>query len=181
MNQEKFEPFMDRLSRDIRNDLSESLLAAIQQHSLAPAEAVARGYLQRKLAPHYCSYIHERLQRYRLALDLLLQVAPDDVIGQGLVLWDNELFFEVHEVLEHTWMQANGDQRRLLQALIRAAGVYIKLEHGYEAPARKIAAKAIPVLEEFRQQLGRYFDPDRLLTALHTLDRLPPKLLAENA
>lgn len=176
MKQEKFEPFMDRLSRDIRNDLSESLLTAMHQQSLAPAETTAKRYLEMDLAPHYTTYIHDRLLRYRRCLDNL-QSNNGEAIQQAAALWDNELFFEVHEVLEHTWMRAKGDERRLLQALIRAAGVYIKLEHGYEAPARKIAGKAIPVLEEFREQLSTYFDPERLITALRQLDLQPPRLL----
>ncbi len=70
-----------------------------------------------------------------------------DPIQQAVVLWNLGLFFEVHEVLEHVWYTAEGKMKATLQALIRAAGVYIKREYGFNDSADRIAAKAIPVLE----------------------------------
>ena len=53
-----------------------------------------------------------------------------------------------------------------LQALIRAAGVYIKLEFGYERQAAKMAGKAREVLATSDDLLRDYFDPAELLAAL---------------
>lgn len=86
-------------------------------------------------------------------------------------------FFEVHEILEHAWLASAGDEKMLLQAMIRAAGVYIKLEHGYDAAAAKISAKAFPVLEKNRKRLAAYIDPEILLTALRQVNKQPPILL----
>ena len=59
-------------------------------------------------------------------------------------------------------------KRVFLQALIRAAGVYIKGEYGFDEGAAKLAAKALPVLVANRDRLAAYTDPDRLITALRS-------------
>ena len=172
-----FDPFRDRLSRDIRNDLSASLPTCMAQHQLTAALTVAERYLAGNPGPEQVAYIEERLDRYAR---FLAQVAggPAEVVWQGLVLWDLGLFFEVHEILEHAWLRSAGAEKDFLQALIRAAGVYIKREYGFDDAAAKMAAKALPVLAANRHRLAVYSDPDRLLTALPAADAKPPLLLS---
>ncbi len=167
---------MDRLSRDIRNDLSEALVTVLADKSLEPAEKVAALYLEEALPPIYTHYIDDRLKCYAKALQTIAAGGADP-LWQGLVLWDLRLFFEVHEILEHAWLNAQGEEKKFLQSMIRAAGVYIKLEHGYGAAAQKIAAKALPVLEANRQRLAIYTTPEKLTAALHDLSIEPPLLL----
>lgn len=76
-------------------------------------------------------------------------------------------------------MSACGEEKALLQALIRAAGVYIKWEHGFDAAAVKMATKALPVLTDNTQRLAVYIDPERLLAALRVVTGKPPRLLHE--
>jgi hypothetical protein len=172
-----FDPFRDRLSRDIRNDLSESLLTCRTQHRLTAASEVADRYLAINLEPCYVDYIKDRLDRYARFLALVAQ-GPADVAWQGFVLWDLGLFFEVHEILEQAWMHAFGDEKTFLQALIRAAGVYIKREYGFHDAAGKIAAKALPVLAVNAHRLAVYIDPEHLLAALRSATEKPPLLLS---
>lgn len=174
MDSMQFNPFEDRLSRDIRNDLSETVIELLESGSLTGAEKVAAGFCQQNLAPHYLDYIDERLKRYGLALEILSEDCS--LLDQAAVFWDLELFFEVHEILEPAWMGAKGDQKRLLQALIRAAGVYINLELGYEQRARKICAKALPVIKELKRELIGSIDGEALLAALERLSADPPRL-----
>jgi len=171
------DPFRDRLSRDIRNDLSESLLTCLAQHQLTAAQAVATRYLTNDPAPCYAAYIHDRLNRYTRFLALVAG-GPADVVWQGFALWDLGLFFEVHEILEQAWLHSCGAEKTFLQALIRAAGVYIKRECGFYDAAAKMAAKAIPVLAANRHRLAVYTDPERLLTALGSATEKPPLLLS---
>lgn len=178
MNTTRFEPFMDRLSRDIRNDLSESLVTVLEEGVLKPAEEVAADYLKKSPAPCYVEYMDKRLQQYRVALDRI-KGGFEDPLWQGLVLWDLGLFFEVHEILEHAWLRAKGDEKLLLQAMIRAAGVYIKVEYGYTDAAAKIAAKAVPVLKENQERLAAYIDPIVLIRALEQMEETPPILLGD--
>jgi hypothetical protein len=169
-----FNPFEDRLSRDIRNDLSETVIDLLESGSTAAAEKVAAGYRRTKPAAPYLDYIDTRLQRYGQALETLS--GNRGLLDQAAVFWDLELFFEVHEILEPAWMEATGDRKRLLQALIRAAGVYVNLELGYEKRARKIGAKALPVLKELQLEFIGSIDGEALIAALESLAVKPPRL-----
>jgi len=162
---ERFNPFEDRLSRDIRNDLSESVIDVIKRCSLEPASQAAARHDSDDLAPIYHEYIQNRLTRYETVLKKLSSTDGNILKLAGL-LWDMGLYFEVHEVLEPAWMKSNGDTRLLLQALIRAAGVYIYRELGYEARAAKIVAKTIPVLQRFQARLQQDLLIDDLIIAL---------------
>jgi hypothetical protein len=172
----QFDPFNDRLSRDIRNDLSSSLVKCLETGDIAPAEQVAAKHRSSQPDEIYLNYISERVTRYSEALQAIREL-PDDPLSQAVVLWDLGLFFEVHEVLEHAWYDAEGEYKLTLQALIRAAGVYIKLECGFIPQAERIAAKAVPVLEEQKERLQSYFTPELLIDGLKGCRLPPPKLM----
>lgn len=172
----QFNPFTDRLSRDIRNELSSSLVKCLGAGDIRPAVQIAEGFLADNPGEPYVGYIEERLRRYRQAVEIIAGTI-NDPFQQGFVLWDLELFFEVHEVLEHAWYHAGGDTKLIMQALIRAAGVYIKLDCGYVPQARSLAAKSLEVLERHRDFLDRYFPADRLIVPLRAGDAVHPKLL----
>ena len=135
-------------------------------------------YLDQRLAEVYIRYINERLDRYRKAV-AAISGKVDDPFLRSFLLWDLGLFFEMHEVLEHDWYHAEGDTKLLMQALIRAAGYYIKRECDLIPQANKIVAKALPVLDRQREVLARYFDPERLIDPLRFGYSGPPKLLSK--
>ena len=171
----EFNPFTDRLSRDIRNELSVSLPKAIEIRSLEPVQIVADRFLADPLPDTHLHYIDRRLQNYADALNRL-PANTDDYMSVAVILWDLKLFFEVHEILEPEWIKAQGDKKLLLQALIRAAGVYINLELGYNDRAAKIGAKAIPVLIRFQEKLQKVLNAEKLIKALQELDSDPPQI-----
>nr|WP_320010816.1 DUF309 domain-containing protein [uncultured Desulfobulbus sp.] len=173
---QSFDPFTDRLSRDIRNHLSEAIIPCLRKMSLEPAREVADRFLALKPGPEQRQYIERRLVLFQQFLDLVAR-GSQDVLWQGFVLWDLGLHFEVHEVLEHAWHHSKGDEKSLLQAMIRAAGVYIKSDYGYNIPAAKLAAKALPVLEAQREKLSQYIDPERLYAAMRTHTSPAPLLM----
>lgn len=179
MLKQQFEPYQDRLSRDIRNALSESISRVIGQRDMAPAQAVAERYLARDPAPCYRNYITDRMARYAAALQIITETGLNEPFAIGLALWDLELFFEVHEVLEHAWLKARGAEKLILQAMIRAAGFYIKREYGYNDAAAKMAGRAVTALEENRAAAPAGFDLELLVRKLHALDPIPPKLRTE--
>jgi len=152
------------------------MVNVLRQLNLSEAQEVADRYLKRDIESYYKEYITDRIARYQSALQGISK-GPVDVFWRALVLWDQKLFFEVHEVLEHAWYQATGDNKKILQAMIRSAGVYIKLEYGYTEAAGKIANRALPVLMEQQDFLARYFDSARLIAALQNLNLEPPLLL----
>ncbi|WP_163338380.1 DUF309 domain-containing protein [Desulfopila sp. IMCC35008] len=171
----QFDPFNDRLSRDIRNGLSTSLTTCLKEMSIIPAMEIAKSFDPASLPACYQDYINNRLNMYRIAIDKTA-VTEDDPLCQAVILWDLQLFFEVHEVLEHAWLKADGDKKLILQALIRAAGAYIKQEFGALSPATRLAEKAVTVLNQHKMFLAPYFDPDTLIQALQDVTRAAPKL-----
>ena len=179
MTTQNFNPFEDRFSRDLRNDLSEGLAAAVESGDNTKLVETVSYYQDLHLDPCYRNYLEDRYDRYQAALAIIQDETDriDDPIRQALVLWDQELFFEVHEILEHNWYSAEGAVKLTLQALIRAAGVYIKREYGFVDAAARIAAKAVPVLTANSNLLDKYFEVEKLTTALQN-EGPPPKLLS---
>lgn len=175
MTDQSFNPFEDRLSRDIRNNLSEGLAEAVETGDSSKLTQIVANFREQPLADYYRDYLENRYACYQKALEII-QGGITDPIQQSLVLWNLGLFFEVHEVLEHVWYTAEGNMRETLQALIRAAGVFIKREYGFNDSANRIAAKAIPVLEANRDILEIYFKTDTLTGALKNPQSIPPIL-----
>ena len=167
-----FQPFTDRLSRDIRNELSSACAACLRQGEIGPAQRTAEPYLAAGLAECYIAYINDRLHRYRQAVAMAAGGSTDP-IHQALILWNLGLFFEVHEILEEAWLRSEGREKLVLQALIRAAGYAIKSEHGYLEQAKSMAAKALPVLEANQDLLTPYCRLEPLLAALRDSTPLP--------
>jgi hypothetical protein len=60
---ESFNPFSDRLSRDIRNSLSTSFVRSVAV--MDPSEIIecVHGHLQEDLAPPHLAYIEDRSRR----------------------------------------------------------------------------------------------------------------------
>ncbi len=175
MTDQVFNPFEDRQSRDIRNDLSEGLAKAVETGNSDKLTKIVTSLREQRLADCYREYLEDRYSRYTNALKII-RGGINDPIQQAVVLWNLGLFFEVHEVLEHVWYTAEGNMKATLQALIRSAGVYIKREYGFNDSADRIAAKAIPVLEGNRKILDRYFRTETLTSALKSPESLPPIL-----
>ncbi|HZP41829.1 MAG TPA: DUF309 domain-containing protein [Candidatus Binatia bacterium] len=70
--------------------------------------------------------------------------AADPVVAairRAVALWDERLFFEVHEVLEAAWVTATGHVRQALQGLIQIAVAYHHLAHGNLRGARSLLAE----------------------------------------
>jgi hypothetical protein len=63
---------------------------------------------------------------------------PVAAIRRAVALWNEHLFFEVHEVLEAVWKTASGDLRQALQGLIQIAVAFHHLAHGNVRGARSL-------------------------------------------
>jgi len=173
----RFDPFEDRLARDIRNALSETIIDVFEQMNIGPAQKAADGFLHKELGPIYDQYIAQRLEAYAQGLEIIRAEQLALLWDKALVLWDLGLFFEVHEMLEYGWLKATGTEKLVLQAMIRAAGMYIKLHDQDNARgAAKMASKAVEVLEANRHFFSADFPLNLLLDKLHRLDPVPPKL-----
>ena len=179
MEQELFDPFNDRLARDLRNALSEALTADLPSRRLERSRKVAAAFRVRSLSALHQRYLEQRLAAYQRALAIIRDRRLDHPFHQALVFWDEGLFFEVHEILEPSWYQAPpGPAKKALQGLIRAAGAYIHLAVGRRDSAAAIAVKAIEGLACWdRSELPPFPDLPRLQAALAEL-AVPPSLAA---
>lgn len=177
----RFDPFQNRLCRNIRNELSASLMEAIHSRDLTPSYAVAKKYAPESTKQDIKEYIGNRIERYSTIISQIqsANIAADETYIIVLLLWDKELFFEIHEWLEPKWMKAEGTEKSILQALIHAAGTYILLEYDRAEGARKMAAKAIDTLLNHTKLLPAFLNSELLIAKLEAVDPLPPKLGAE--
>jgi hypothetical protein len=169
-----FDPFNDRLSRDLRNDLSAGLLAALAGNTPTPFLTVAAAYRQRPDLPPYArGYLAERLACYQV---ILAAAKPDNPDQMALQFWNHELFFEFHELLEQRWLLASGIEKEVLQGLIRAAGSYIHRRADNIAGADKMAARATETIKKYRDRLPPGFAAPPLLAGLSDPNGPPPRL-----
>jgi hypothetical protein len=78
-------------------------------------------------------------------------------VARAITLWNERLFFEVHEVLEAEWVRASGSERQALQGVIQIAVALHHHAHGNPRGARTLmregrerlaaCAAALPVLD----------------------------------
>jgi hypothetical protein len=173
---ERFDPFNNRLCRNVRNALSESFKAVLKEKQMAPAQRTAGFFLGGPLPDCVNNYIDSRLAAYESVLTDVCSQHLEEPLAVAVVIWDRRLFFETHEYLEQHWITATGEDKQVFQAVIRAAGAYVHLEQGNLTGARRIAAKATAVLEQHQDRLAPYASPQVLLAKLRALDPVPPRL-----
>jgi hypothetical protein len=171
-----FDPFESRLCRNIRNELSVSLMKAIHNGDLGSSYTVVEKYMSEGIEPFINNYINNRIVRYKAIVTQIqtanIQIHETYIIA--LLLWDQELFFEVHEWLEKKWRNSQGTEKIILQALIRAAGTYMHLECGRHMGAKKMASKAVETLIRYKESIP-VFNVEQLIAKLKSLDPVPPK------
>lgn len=174
-DKKRFDPFNDQTARDIRNALSVAFVKGVQSRSSAALYKLAEALQSSVQEEIYLEYIRKRMTRYEAAFAIIKEQEMVVAIQQSLVLWDEKLFFEVHELLEKEWRQAKGDRKKALQGMIRAAGMYVHLEQGNMTGAGKMAEKSIQALQNYGDEL-HIKKIDLLIDALEHLAAVPPRL-----
>lgn len=94
---------------------------------------------------------------------------PDDdpvrrAVARAVALWNEGLFFEVHEVLEAVWKTAAGAERQALQGVIQIGVAFHHHAHGNARGARTLMAEGRERLAAARDALPT-LDTTGLLTA----------------
>jgi hypothetical protein len=108
-------------------------------------------------APHAPAVVEHARRALRAATSRRTHAAPGDSSGgvdpiaravdAAIALWDERLFFEVHEVLEAVWRSATGDVRQALQGVIQLAVAFHHLAHGNRRGARSLLVEGRSRLE----------------------------------
>ncbi len=174
-----FDPFSDRLSRDIRNTLSSALIAELSGEPQAVA-ACARRWLAAAIPPLHRDYVRERQELYRRIIARIRAAGLVDPRRQAVLLWNGGLFFELHELLETIWPDFPEPEHTALKGLIQAAGVYVHLARGKSAAAAKLAQKARINLHTGAACLTFVGDVELLIDEL-AAPKMPPPLLRGEA
>ena len=173
----RFDPFKDRISRDIRNSLSKAFSDALARMEQSGYRDVADNWCAKNPSEIYLKYIQNRVQRYDRVFKQIKANHLDDALLQCLVIWNNELFFEVHDHLEGIWIQATGDKRQALKGLIKAAGVYIHNEYGRRQAVKSLSVKSHNLIRQYSHSLTFIKNLDVLSQKLIALDPIPPRLV----
>ena len=173
----RFDPFENRLCRDIRNGLGHAFVLALRAKDIRPFKEAADQYPADTHPPPVRNYIRHR---ETCLTDLIenvhaLQLKPEDEGLISLLLWNLELFYEFHEWMEIKWQAAPGREKKALQAMILCAITYEHLLYGREIPAQKAAAKALVLQNKYRDAVPEIFDADLLIRTLSGPDPLPLK------
>lgn len=173
---DKFDPFTDRLSRDIRNTLSEAFIDALSRMEPSVYRAEAKIWRAKNPSEIYLEYIQDRLRRYDQVFKQVKAERLDDPLLQCLVIWNQGLFFEFHDHLEGIWIQATGDERQALKGLIKAAGVYIHNECGHQQAVESLSVKSLNLIQQYSHCLRFITNLDLVAQKLKSLDPVAPKL-----
>ena len=65
--------------------------------------------------------------------------------------WNEQRYYEAHDVLEHLWLHTNSDDANFFKGLIQAAGAFVHLQKNYEAPSHpKHGRRLAPAIRLFR-------------------------------
>jgi hypothetical protein len=174
-----FDPYRDRLARDIRNALSSALVKEIAGEAPGSLLKLADVWLSKGPAPLYQTYIHTRMGLYGQALDEIRTHQLVDTRYQAICLWNLGLFFEMHELLETLWLHRRDPERSALKGLIQAAGVYVHFQRGKEAAAQSLAQRAATHLRNGRSCLAFIANLDDLIEALANPRAIAPHLIPD--
>ena len=110
---DRFDPFTHRLSRDVRNTLSTALARSLADEDPKIFETAVVEWLDRLSHDPCRRYVEERLRRYRQAFKAVSRLPSARLLPQIAILWNLELYFEVHEVAEEAYHAASGSDRRI--------------------------------------------------------------------
>lgn len=92
--------------------------------AIAPQYQKALSRICEKAAAYWAFL--ERLHRRRYSRELR------GVLQKAALLWEHQLFFEFHEILEDVWMDWRGPERRFLQGLIQLGVAFYHIQrHNY--------------------------------------------------
>ena len=74
-------------------------------------------------------------------------------------LWNEQDYYQAHDVLEHIWLKTTTDDARYFKGLIQAAGAFVHLKKQFEHPTHpKHGRRLQPAVRLFRLALKNLAD-----------------------
>ncbi len=68
-------------------------------------------------------------------------------------LFNNQAFFEAHEVLEDLWLETAGEQKRFYQGLIQCAVAFAHWKRNNPKGANQVGSRALEALKTFHSEM----------------------------
>lgn len=171
-----FDPFVDRTARDIRNGLSSAFIEELADDVAGLVKGVAEQWLSVDMPKIYTDYIRNRQMLYQKVASEIRSGNISNPRFQAVLMWNEELFFELHELLEGVWMKTRGEEKMALKGLIQAAGAYVHIRRGKTEAANGLARRARKYISDASAELGFIANLDELIENLDTLTESPPVL-----
>jgi len=84
------------------------------------------------------------------------EAAPDDIAQHPCYLgffrcWNEQRYYEAHDVLEHLWLRTESEEANYFKGLIQAAGGFVHLQKQYQRPTHpKDGRRMYPAVRLFR-------------------------------
>ena len=104
-----------------------------------------------------------------------LNVAPPhktdaETFSEARRLFNEERYWECHEVLEGIWRGKQGEEKRLLQGIILVCAAFVHHQKGEDSVALGVLRRAIPQLELSSRSYGGFDVTALKKNAMRVLD-----------
>jgi hypothetical protein len=78
-------------------------------------------------------------------------VAANPFYRAFFTCWNEQRYYEAHDVLEHLWLDTNSEDADYFKGLIQAAGGFVHLQHHYQQPTHRVHGRRLgPAVRLFR-------------------------------
>ncbi len=57
--------------------------------------------------------------------------------------WNEQRYYEAHDVLEHLWLETRSEDSNYFKGLIQAAGGFVHLQKNFECPAHRVHGRRL--------------------------------------
>jgi hypothetical protein len=99
----------------------------------------------------------ERISRFVQGRDggranaVTIEIAQNDFYRAFFSCWNEQQYYEAHDVLEHLWLQTTSEDARYFKGLIQSAGAFVHLKKQFEHPTHpKHGRRLAPAVRLFR-------------------------------
>jgi predicted metal-dependent hydrolase len=90
--------------------------------------------------------------------------------------WNEQRYYEAHDVLEHLWLNTDTDDNNFFKGLIQASGAFVHLQKNFEHPSHAKHSRrlrpAVRLFELAERNLGRFAPRHHALDVAALLDLL---------
>jgi len=176
MGKKDFDPFADRLSRDIRNTLCHTMVHDLQRGQRSEFMKQCRCWLQQDLPDAHRAYIEDSRRTFERLFEPCPLKDNANPLGLAVRLWNEGMFFEVHEVVEHLWHPATGPRKQALKGFVQAAGCYVHHRASHGKAANGLALKAAVNLRSAAMFFGEIANLEELIGSLENRSAEAPRL-----